>query len=35
MKGREKVTDGIDEDLQALENEVENLVAALRTWRSE
>ena len=35
MKGREKVTDGIDEDLQALENEVESLVTALRTWRSE
>ncbi|GHV56645.1 hypothetical protein FACS189460_1780 [Deltaproteobacteria bacterium] len=34
LKGREKVTDGIDEDLKALEGEVEALVAALRAWRA-
>ena len=34
-KGREKVTDGIDEDIRLLENEVEILVEALRLWRSE
>jgi len=34
MKGREKVTAGVDEDFQALENEVELLVSALRAWRS-
>ena len=35
LKGREKVTEGIDEDFKNLENEVELLVAALRAWRSE
>jgi HPt (histidine-containing phosphotransfer) domain-containing protein len=35
MKGREKTTDGIDEDFKTLENEVDLLVTALRTWRSE
>jgi len=34
MKGREKVTAGIDEDFQALENELELLAAALKAWRS-
>jgi len=34
IKGREKVTDGIAGDFQALENETEALVAALRDWRS-
>ena len=35
LKGREKVTDGIDEDLKTLESETEALVAALHAWRSE
>jgi HPt (histidine-containing phosphotransfer) domain-containing protein len=35
LKGREKTTDGIDEDFQVLESEVERLVAALTAWRSE
>jgi len=35
MKGREKVTAGIDEDFRALENELELLVSALRAWRTE
>jgi HPt (histidine-containing phosphotransfer) domain-containing protein len=34
LKGREKVTDGLDEDMEVLENEVELLAAALRAWRS-
>jgi len=34
VKGRQKVTDGIDDDFKALENEVGHLVAALRAWRA-
>jgi HPt (histidine-containing phosphotransfer) domain-containing protein len=34
-KGRQNVTDGIEEDFQALEKETELLVSALRAWRSE
>jgi len=33
MKGREKVTAGIDEDFQALEKELGLLVSALEAWR--
>ncbi len=35
MKGREKVTAGVDDDFLALENEVELLLSALRDWRSQ
>jgi HPt (histidine-containing phosphotransfer) domain-containing protein len=35
IKGREKVTHGVDDDFQVLENEVELLVSALRAWRSD
>jgi HPt (histidine-containing phosphotransfer) domain-containing protein len=35
LKGREKVTDGIDEDFKNLENELGLLTAALGVWRSE
>jgi len=34
LKGREKVTDGVDEDFKDLENEINALIAALREWRS-
>ena len=34
LKGREKITDGVDEDFQELENEMNSLLAALREWRS-
>ncbi|MDL2226671.1 response regulator, partial [Deltaproteobacteria bacterium OttesenSCG-928-M10] len=35
VKGREKITEGIDADFAALENDVQSLVGALRQWRSE
>ena len=34
LKGREKVTEGIDEDFKNLENEAELLTTALGAWRS-
>lgn len=34
LKGREKTTDGVDDDFKTLENEVEALIAALRDWRA-
>ncbi|UQZ88758.1 hypothetical protein C4J81_05885 [Deltaproteobacteria bacterium Smac51] len=35
VKGREKVTDGIEEDMADLETKLDALVTALRQWRSE
>lgn len=35
IKGRDKVSDGIDEDFAALENDVQALVNALREWRAD
>ena len=35
LKGRENVTDGIEEDFKALEDDLGALVAALRQWRSD
>ncbi len=35
LKGRDKVTDGIESDLADLENHLNSLIAALREWRSE
>ena len=34
IKGREKTIEGVDQDMQDLEQEVELLVTALRDWRS-
>ena len=35
LKGRDKITDGIDEDFAVLEKDVQSLVNALRQWRTE
>lgn len=35
LKGREKTTDGVDEDLAALTKDMDELVAAMKEWRSE
>lgn len=35
IKGREQTTEGVEADFEELDNELNSLVTALRTWRSE